>query len=264
VDRLHARRVAARVERVGALHRVVAEGEVGHRARERAEVVQARDERKAAAPRQAAEGRLQPEHAAQRARHADRSVRVGAERERHLAGGDCGARAARRSAGGAAQVVRVAASTDVAVLGREAVRELVHVERADKHGAGIAQALHQHRIGCGRRFAEQHLAACARGDALDVEQVLDRVWHAGECRQRLAARAFRVDGPGLATRALERAVGERVDLRVGRLDAGDAGVEHVLGAKLALAHGGRDLGRVQRGDHRRSSAGSLSGNGAGS
>ena len=49
-------------------------------ARERAEVIEAGDERKGAVPRQPAVGRLQAEDAAQRRRHADRAVGVRAER----------------------------------------------------------------------------------------------------------------------------------------------------------------------------------------
>ena len=70
---------------IGPLHGVVARREVGDGARERPEMIEARHEGKARGARQPAIGRLQPEDAAQRGRHPDRAVGVGAERERHHA-----------------------------------------------------------------------------------------------------------------------------------------------------------------------------------
>ena len=81
-----------------AVHRVVGQREVGDGACERAEVIEAGDEREAAGARQPSIGRLQAEYAAQRSGHADRAVGVGAERDRHEAAADRRARAARRAA----------------------------------------------------------------------------------------------------------------------------------------------------------------------
>ena len=60
----------------------------------------------------------------------------------------------------------------------------------------------------------------------DVEEVLDRIGHAGE-RQRLAGGDGRIDRVGLAERAVEGRVGEGAEARVGRLDAGDRRLGHV-------------------------------------
>ncbi len=183
--RLDAAIDARRIRAVAALQRVVDEREVARRARERAEVIEARDEGIGSVPRQPAVGRLQAEDAAQRRRHADRAVGVRAEADRHLAGGDRGGRAARRAAGDAGEVVRVARRPVVRVLGREAVGVLVHVERADQDGAGALEAGDERRVDGGGRTLALDLRAGARRQAGDVEQVLDREGHAGE-RQRVA------------------------------------------------------------------------------
>ena len=169
--------------RIDALQRVVRQREVLHGARERAEVVEAGDERIAAGARQPAVGRLQPERAAQRSRHADRAVGVGAERQRHLAGCDRRGRAARRAARHAGRVVRVAGRSVVRVLGREAVGVLVHVERADQHRTGAFEARDQRAVVRGRRTLALDLRAGAGRQAGHVEQVLDRERHAEQrCR----------------------------------------------------------------------------------
>src|SRR5262249_52493527 len=74
-----------RVVRIVSLHRVIGERKVPDVARERPEMVEARDEWERARPRQPTVGRLEPEDAAQRGGHADRAVGVGAERQWHEA-----------------------------------------------------------------------------------------------------------------------------------------------------------------------------------
>ena len=81
---------AGRIVRVGPLHRVIGQREIADAARERAEMIEARDERKAARARQPAIGRLQAENPAERRRHPDRAVGVGAQRERHQPAADRG------------------------------------------------------------------------------------------------------------------------------------------------------------------------------
>ncbi len=83
-----------RIGRIGALHQVVGEGQVAEAAGEGADMVEAVHERDHAGAGQPAEGRLQPEHAAQRGRRPHRAVGVGTQGERQQPGGDRRGRAA--------------------------------------------------------------------------------------------------------------------------------------------------------------------------
>ena len=136
---------------VVALHGVVGERQVARGARQRPHMIEARHEREGAGAREPAVGRLQPEEAAERGRHADRAVGVGAERDRHQAAGHRCAGAARRAAGHMRRVVRVARGAVVHVLAGEVVGVLAHVERADEDGAGRLQPRDQRGVGGGRR-----------------------------------------------------------------------------------------------------------------
>ncbi len=121
---------------VPALQGVVRDGQVANRAREHADMIETIDKRIYASSRQAPEARLQAEHSAKRSGHANRAVRIGAERQRHEAGGNRRRRAARRSSGDSRKIMRATGCAVVCVLGREAIGELVHVERAHKNRAG--------------------------------------------------------------------------------------------------------------------------------
>ena len=138
---------ADRIVGIAALHGVVGEREVARpSARAGPRWSRLATNGKRAGARQPAVGRLQAEQAAERGRHADRAVGVGAERERHQPAGDRAARAARRAAGHARQVVRIARRAVVHVLAGEVVGVLAHVERADQHGAGRLQPRDQRRV----------------------------------------------------------------------------------------------------------------------
>ena len=132
-----------RIVGIMALHGVVGERQIAGAARERADVIEARHERKRARAREPAVGRLEAEDAAQRRRHPDRPVRVRAQRQRHQPAADRGARAAGGAAGHAARVVRIARGTVVHVLAGEVVGVFAHVERADQHRARRFQARDQ-------------------------------------------------------------------------------------------------------------------------
>ena len=91
--------------------------------------------------RQPAVGRLEAENAAERARHADRAVGVGAERERR----EPAARPPRRSRRTSrplmcVEIVRIARRPVVRVLAGEVIGVFAHVERADEHRAGAPPA----------------------------------------------------------------------------------------------------------------------------
>ncbi len=145
---------AHRIVGIAALHDIVGEREIAHAAGERAEMIEACHERKRAVARQPSIRGLQPEDAAQRRRHPDRPVGVGAERERNESAGNCAARTAGRTAGHALEVMRVARGTVVHVLAGEVVGVFAHVERADENGAGGFQAFDQRRVAArGRQVA---------------------------------------------------------------------------------------------------------------
>ena len=118
-------------------------------------MVEIRHERERPRPRQPPETGLQPPHPAQRRRHPDRPVGVRAQRERHQPRRHRRRRPARRAAGDAAGVVRIARGPVMDVLGHEPVGELVHVECAHQHRARRPQPRHRRRVARGRRRIPQ-------------------------------------------------------------------------------------------------------------
>ena len=171
--------------------------EAGHRtqqqrrilgaARDQAALIQARGEGDHAVARHAAIGGLEPGHAAQRRRLADRAAGVGGGGRRHQPGGH----RRRRAAGGAARHARdvpgIAHRAEVAGLVGRAHRELVHVGLAEHDHAGGPQAL-DHRGIVGRDEIRQHARAAGGLLAAGAEDVLVGDRHAGQ-RRRLACRA---------------------------------------------------------------------------
>ena len=85
-----------------------------------------------------------------------------------------------------------------------------------------------------------------RGHALDVEEVLHRIGHAGQWRQRLAGGAGGVDRVGFGSRALERTAGEGVGPGVGGFDAGDAVSQRFACAHFPAGDRTRQRRRLQR------------------
>ena len=69
------------------------ERQIGSRARQRTKMIEAVDEQKSALATEPAIGGLQPERAAQRGGHADRTIGIGAKRERHQTACHRGSRA---------------------------------------------------------------------------------------------------------------------------------------------------------------------------
>ena len=212
-----------RIGLVAPEHRVVGERKVGDGAGERAEMVEARDERERARPRQPPVGRLEAEGAAERTRHADRPVGVGAQRDRHEAPRHRRARAARRAAGHVGDVVRVARRAVVGVLSGEVVGVFAHVERADENRAGRFEPRDKVASASAGGRSRLIFEPAQRRQALHVEQVLDGERRAGERAEALAAGARGVDLGGLLERPLGGDVGERAERRVARLDASERG-----------------------------------------
>ena len=180
---------------VVALHGVIDDREIARAARQRTDVIEACGKWERACPAQASVGRLQSEQTAQRGRHANRAVGIGAERKWHQAAGDGGGRSARRTAGHPGEVVRIARRTVVHILAGEVVGVFAHVERADQNGAGGLKTLDQCRIASGRRKIAVYFRAGHRRQTGNVEQVLHRKRHAGKRRQRFAARPRVVQRP---------------------------------------------------------------------
>lgn len=148
------------------------------------------------------------------------------------------------------------------VLGGETVGVLIHVQRADQHRPGIAHARDQPRILAGRRVGGIDPSAGQRDFVGDVEQVLHRVGHACQRRQRLAAGATRIDGGGFLPGAGFRDRGKAVVARIVFADARQRGVQYGHGAALAAGDlagdvcGGAGHGRNTEADS--SSTGSAS------
>ena len=211
--RLGRLRRAGRVRRIGPLHRVIGEREVFGRSRERTADIEARREQPHAGAAQAADGRPEAEDAAERRRHPDRAVGVGAERERDQARGDRRRRAARRSARDPRRIVRIAGRAIMRVLGREAERVLIHVEGADEDCAGRGQPPHERRILGRRRPVAVDVRAGDGGQASDVVEVLDRERDAGQRAGVAPGADGGVDRRRRRKRPLFRDRGEGVDRR---------------------------------------------------
>ena len=136
-------------------------------------MVEARREREAALERHEAEGRLEADDPAAGGRDADRAAGVGAERGVGKAGGERGGRAAARPAREAPRRDRVRHGSEVRVLRRHAVGELVQVRLADVRVARGLEAPHGLR-GDGRDVVDEERRPVRRPQAGRVEEVLDR------------------------------------------------------------------------------------------
>ena len=112
---------------------------VGHRAGQRPDMVEREGQRKHAAPRHQAIGRLQPDDAAGAGRIAHRSAGVGAERQREQPGADAGAGAGRRAARMMVRIPRVARRRKRQVEARPADGEFMRRQLAQDDRAGLPQ-----------------------------------------------------------------------------------------------------------------------------
>ena len=208
---------ADRVFVIRPLHRVIGKREVRRRTRERSQMIEARDEGKRPRTRKPAIGRLQAEQSAERGRHPDRAVGVGAERKRHVTRGDRTARAARGAAGHMRGIVRIARVTVMRVFSGEIIGVFAHVERTDQHRALLFQPFDQHGIVMRGRALAVDPGARAGRKPFHVEQVLHRERNARK-RQALAARNPLVDFRRGLVRACRKYVGKRISLRIERVD----------------------------------------------
>ncbi len=159
---------------------------VGDGASQRADLVQATGKRDQTVPADAAVGRFQPGHAAERGWLADGTARVAADGQRRHAGGQAGCCAAARTARHAFRIPRIPRRAEVRVLGRSAHRELVHVRFADQDGARMPQT-RDHGGVVRRRKLLQHPRRTGRWFTDGTQVVLDRHGKTSQRSQRLAS-----------------------------------------------------------------------------
>ena len=166
---------------------------VAHRAGDRPDLVERGGEGDQAVARHPAVGRLEPDHAAERRRLADRAAGVGAERQRHAAGRHRRRRAAARAAGHRVEVPGIARHLERRVLARRAHRELVEVglaERAPRRRRAGARP----RSRCRARRSPRGCASRRSGGGRSSDEVvLERHRHAGERPEPLARVAAPID-----------------------------------------------------------------------
>ena len=235
--RLGRPRRARRIVRIGPLHRVIGQREIADVARERAEMIEAEDERKRPRARQPAIGRLQSKNSAKRRRHPDRAVGVRAQRHRHQAAADRAAGAARRAAGHPRHVMRIARRAVMHILAGEVVGVFAHVERADQHGAGRLHALDQGGVARRRLEVAVDLRSGAGRKPLHVEQVLHRERHAGERAGIFPGRDRGIDRARFGARALRGDVGEGIQDRIMFGDPRQRRFGHAQRRQLPALHG---------------------------
>ncbi len=225
---------ARRVGRVVAGDRLEQDGVVLDRAGDRPDMVEREGERKDAVAAHRPIGRLHPDHAATGGGIAHRSAGVGAERRRRHAGRGRGPASARRATGMEVGVPRVAGGRPGQLQGRAAIGEFMQRQLAEQDGASLAQAPDHRGVRRGA-VADAQLGVAGGGQAVDVENVLQRVGHAVHRAAPSAARDLGFRGLGLAARDIGC---DRYKCVVGRVNRRDA-VEQRLGErdrrKLAAA-----------------------------
>src|SRR5690349_12331146 len=119
---------------------VKSDGGVLDGAGEGADLIERTGESNEAIARDAAIGGLDADDAAESGGLTDRAAGIGAEREGALERSDGGRRAAAAAAGDAFEIPGIISFLEGGVFAGGAHRELVHVEFAEKDGAGGAQA----------------------------------------------------------------------------------------------------------------------------
>ena len=167
-----------------------------------------------------AEARLEADDVAQPRRHAAGAGGVGAERERHEAGGDRDRRARARSAGNQRRIEQVARNAVGRAHADEAGGELVEIGLADDDGAGGFQPGDAGRV-LARLVGEGRAGGGGR-QSLEVDIVLHRDRHAIEREVGIALRRQRPgfgDGVRLgAKRDEDGRIGVGADARVAARD----------------------------------------------
>ena len=158
------------------------------------------------------------------------AARVGALAERHHAGGQRHAGAARGAAACQREVERVARGPEQRVARVAAGAELGRVRLAEHDAPRPADGRHHQRVPIGHVIPEEQ-RAIGRPHALRLVEVLDADGQPMERRQGVAAHDGGLGGPRLGARAVVARRDHRVDVRVPALDAADAGLDQLDGGQ---------------------------------
>ena len=216
------------------------EGGVLDGAGERADVVERPGKRDHAAAPDAAVGRLEADDAAEGGGEADRATGVAAERAEGGAGRDRGGAAAGAATGHAGRVPGVGDRAVVRVDAGGAHGELVQVELAHEHGAGVVELAGHEGVFLWDTVAEE-VGAGGGGDARRIDDVLECDGDAVEGSAVAAGAKLVVGLGGLPARQVGGPSDEGVDGGLGRLGASEDGIGESGSGEGAVAEGGGGL-----------------------
>ena len=216
--RLRRRGKAGRIARIVAGDDFHEERRVADVLGDRADLVERRGERDQTVAGDAAVGRLEPDHAAERGRLADGAAGVRAEREMGHVGGDGGGRAAAGTARDPGRVPRISRGAEGRILRRGTHGEFVEVRFPDQDRA-VAPETFDHVGVVGRREVLEDFGGAGGRKIGGADVVLHGDGHAGEAAEAFAAGERRVNlgGPRQRRRAAQREIG--VQRRLKALDA---------------------------------------------
>ena len=186
---------------------------------------------------------------APRGRDADRAARIGAFGERQQTVGDRRCAAARRAAGVARHVERIAGRAEQVVVGDTAKPHRRRVGLADEDGAAALDAFGEHAVERRDVVLEGAHAAIGRRPArLEVEEVLDRRRNAVQRRQLGTAHHGLFGLACRRKRAVEVGEDQRVEAGVAVLDPRDGRVHQLYRRELAGPDAARQFCRAHIGE----------------
>ena len=165
------------------------QGDVAHRARQHTRMILRQAERHHALAAHPFVGRLQPDHAAERRRDANRSARVRTRRQRNESRRHRRSRSAARSAGNALRIPRIPNRAKVRIVRGDAIGKLVQPGFADHVGARVVQLAHDGRVIVRHEIREDFRPA-GGADAASIDVVLVRDRNAVQRSAVDAAREF--------------------------------------------------------------------------
>ena len=142
-------------------------------------MIERRGERGDAESRHAAIRWFHADNAAERGRLPDRSAGIGSERAECGVAGDGSRGTAARAARDTREVPRIAGGFDARILRGRTHREFIHVCFAERDRARRAQFANYGRI-VRRMVALENLRSACAWPARDINDVLDRDWHAAQ------------------------------------------------------------------------------------
>ncbi len=228
-------------------HRRKEDRSVGNRGCDGSDGVEGSGEGVDAGQRHAAVGHLEPDHPAQRRRHAYRTPGVGAQCPGDDPAADRGSRTAGRAARRGRHVPRIPHGAEPVVLGGEA--ECVFVEARSPYDDGSCCF----EPGDARRRAGGRVGGQARTvgrrDAFLVDQVLDRDGGTGEGARIVTCGDRSVDLGGAAHRVVFQDAREGIEAPLGGGRCGEVFGDDVGGGALTTADRPGDPPQQPRGAH---------------